>query len=515
MSPDLYRSIASVLPHGAVFVVGHDLRYQLAAGAELVAGGYSPADFIGRTVQEAVPEHMVEAYTRDFNIVLKGGVFDREHQVGKRFYHSYGVPLRKANDPPYAALVVSYDITERADAEYRLRLLSALSDISWSCSSCDAVITKVSSVLQERLGNVELFAAEFVRDTGKFSEISHIWIRTGQPAIQERNVFGMDVVKRLEAGQVLTGSSEVDSVAVRQFNAEYVILLPKLLEGRLVGVLGIVGKKDSKSMDEAASTIQVVAECVWEAISRCKHLEILTEANRHKNQLIAVLSHELRSPAATLNLALDMFKTRAAEIGAGDAINLMARQIGQISRVVEDLLSLSYLTQGTLELQLEKLNLKDLVGNVIEAQQVFAMRKRQKISYKGTAQPIWISADASKLVQIMTNVISNSIKYNSYNGTIFVELNTESSEVSIIVSDSGDGMTQNTLKSLFKPFVRGGVDHPAEGRVAGLGIGLWVAAQLVQSHGGSIKAWSEGIGKGSRFEIRLPNPLAKFKDSSA
>ncbi|MES2900833.1 MAG: PAS domain-containing sensor histidine kinase [Pseudomonadota bacterium] len=233
--------------------------------------------------------------------------------------------------------------------------------------------------------------------------------------------------------------------------------------------------------------------------------EALQDANRRKDEFLALLSHELRNPLSAAGMAASVLQTqqltpaRVVEIG-----NLIQRQVAHMSRMAEDLLDVSRVTRGEVSLKMEPVEIKDVVRSVLEQVHATCQAKGQHIDTALSEAPCLVLGDKTRLVQIIANIVGNSIRYSPQGGMIELSLNVVQDEVVLTVSDSGIGIAAADIPTLFDLYKQGMRDD-GERKSGGLGIGLALVRSLVELHGGSVVAYSEGLGMGSRFVVRLPS----------
>lgn len=230
----------------------------------------------------------------------------------------------------------------------------------------------------------------------------------------------------------------------------------------------------------------------------------LAETDRRKNEFLATLAHELRSPLAPMTNMLEVVKrAHGDETIVKSALATIERQLGQMIRLVDDLLDLNRITQDRLDLRWSKIDLSAVIQQAIEVARPLLDLSRQELIIDFPEEPVYLDADGARLVQLFSNLLINSSKYTGLNGTIWLSAEQTNGGVSVKVRDNGTGIPQDKLKSIFDMFVQ--IDQPA-GRVqGGFGIGLTLSKRLVEMHGGSIEAQSDGEGRGSEFIVRLPN----------
>jgi len=239
------------------------------------------------------------------------------------------------------------------------------------------------------------------------------------------------------------------------------------------------------------------------ALDNCLLYEEIQRADQRKNEFLATLSHELRNPLAPMRSALHMLRSKSVEPGKAQALlETMDRQVGQMTRLVEDLLDISRITRGAIELRREPLELNAEVRNALESCSGAIENGRHEIVVNLAQRPVYVDADRVRLQQIFENVILNAAKYTEPGGRIEVEASVEGDDAVVRVSDNGIGIPAERLAHVWDLFVQ--VDESPDRIRKGLGIGLALVKDLVRRHGGSVEAKSGGLGKGSTFTIRLP-----------
>jgi signal transduction histidine kinase/CheY-like chemotaxis protein len=227
---------------------------------------------------------------------------------------------------------------------------------------------------------------------------------------------------------------------------------------------------------------------------------VAEQQNRTKDEFLAMLSHELRNPLSGIVGAVALLKMKnASPETAGRATEILVRQSKHLTRIVDDLLDLARLSRGKIKLALRPVELSALVQAAVDALRV-AGKIAHTVNYQG--EPVWVEADRTRLEQIVTNLLTNALKYTPAGGRIDIEVSAEASEAVLVVRDSGIGIAPELMPHLFDIFVQGSVS--LDRSQGGLGIGLALVHQLVTLHAGSIGAASEGPGKGSTFTVRLP-----------
>ena len=231
--------------------------------------------------------------------------------------------------------------------------------------------------------------------------------------------------------------------------------------------------------------------------------EQMRVADQRKSEFLAILAHELRNPLAPLRNGLHLLKLESmANATLARTVGMMDRQMNHLVRLVDDLLDVSRITRGTLELRRRRLRLVEVLETSVEDSGSFIQARQHALVVDVRNRDVWIEGDPDRLAQVFSNLLSNSAKYTDPGGRISLKLERENDHAVVAVEDTGIGIPQSALEQVFDMFSRLPLH---EERVAdGLGIGLSLVRTLVQMHGGSVEAFSEGPGRGSRFTVRLP-----------
>jgi signal transduction histidine kinase/CheY-like chemotaxis protein len=235
----------------------------------------------------------------------------------------------------------------------------------------------------------------------------------------------------------------------------------------------------------------------------------LKEADRRKDEFLATLAHELRNPLAPLRTSLELIRLAGDTPGAiEDVRTMMEEQLAQLVRLVDDLLDVSRITSGKIRLYRQPTSLVTLVNAAVHASQAALTTARLSLRLAMPNVAVFLDADPTRFVQVLSNVLQNAIKFTDAGGHITVSASVSdpaagaTREVALVVTDSGVGITKEVLPRVFDRFMQD--DAAIHRSHAGLGIGLALAKQLIEMHGGSIEAHSDGPGHGSTFTIRMP-----------
>jgi signal transduction histidine kinase len=298
----------------------------------------------------------------------------------------------------------------------------------------------------------------------------------------------------------------IERTLLRQVDREssLVFALPLRTRGRTVAVLALsreasgreVGPVDRATADALASRAAI-------ALDNARLYREVQQADRQKNEFLSMLAHELRNPLAPIRNAVEVMKLRG-EIpqDLAWARDVIDRQMRQLSRLVDDLLDVSRITRGKIELRKQPIELAPVVLQAVEASRPFIESKRHELTASVPEEPIRVNGDAARLAQVLTNLLINAAKYTEEGGHVWVTARRDGNEAVLAVKDSGVGIPPDMLSAVFDLFIQ--VEHSIDRSQGGLGVGLTLVKRLVEMHGGSVKASSDGLGRGSEFVVRLP-----------
>jgi signal transduction histidine kinase len=313
------------------------------------------------------------------------------------------------------------------------------------------------------------------------------------------DISGYEVCKRLRA------QPHTASIAVMHTSATFVTPDKK--------VRGLEGGADAYLTEpfegeELIATVRSLLRMRRAEQDLRRRAEHLTEADRRKDLFLAMLAHELRNPLAAITTAVSILERRAT-VEAKDArmVSIIQRQTNHLARLVDDLLDVSRLTRGKVELRQARVDLRGVLEQVLTVFRPQAESKQLELESSLPAVPLWMEADTTRLVQVFTNLLDNALKYTNEGGSISVKAERLVSEdgsasTRVRVKDTGIGIRAEILPSVFELFSQ--ADESLERTRGGLGIGLTLVHNLVEMHGGRVEAHSEGPGRGAEFVVWLP-----------
>jgi PAS domain S-box-containing protein len=469
--------IKVVAPDGTLLEINAAGLNMLEADALETARGKSIFDFVAPECcadLEALSRRVLagEAGKLEFELIgLKGR---------RRWIETHAAPLRGPEGEIYALLAVSRDVTEHKRAEdalraseERLKLALAASRMGvWEWDFETAVMfwsPECREILGRDLsmGSFESFT-QFIHpeDAGAVLERVH-------GAIDQRTVYAAEFRLSSEPARWLAnhGRAEYDP------------------EGRPVRMIG--------TLQDITERKQLVAELQQRAAQ-------LSEADRRKDEFLALLAHELRNPLAPVTHGLEILRLNALPNDeCRHAADLIDEQMQHMARLIDDLLDVSRLTRGTLALRREEVEISEVIRSAVGKNQHILHESGVELAIEMPPRPLWLEADRVRLIQVISNLINNAAKYTEAGGVITVRVEGREAEALISVRDTGIGIPPDKLEHVFELFAQ--LDpSPQERTRGGLGLGLTLAKLLVELHGGTVEAKSAGLEKGSEFIVRLP-----------
>jgi signal transduction histidine kinase len=283
--------------------------------------------------------------------------------------------------------------------------------------------------------------------------------------------------------------------------------LPLLADGEPLGAMLLCFPEERAFGDEDRAFMETVATVCAQALDRARLCDReqrarqeVADADRRKDEFLAILGHELRNPLAAIVTAVELTKLLGVEPTREQRV--IERQVQSLVRLVDDLLDVSRITRGAIDLRKEPMELGGAISKALEIARPLAARKRQRLEVSVAERGLQVTGDPFRLGQVLTNLLTNAVKYTPEGGAIELTARREGPHVVVCTKDTGIGIAPDLLPRIFAPFVQGG--SPPHGYNTGLGIGLTLAQRLVELHGGTVAAKSEGAGRGSEFVVRLP-----------
>jgi PAS domain S-box-containing protein len=287
-------------------------------------------------------------------------------------------------------------------------------------------------------------------------------------------------------------------------------LLKRVKQGERVEHFETERVRKDGSRVEVSLTVSPIKDAHGTVIGASKIARDITarkEEERRKDEFLALLAHELRNPLAPLRHGLEVIKLAQGQRQTVEQTRaVMERQLEHMVRLVDDLLDVSRISRGKLELRKERITLASVVASVLETCEPLIKQEEDELTVMLPDETVYLDADKTRLAQALSNLVVNAVKYSDRGSCIWLTAEREGDMVALRVKDTGVGIPPDMLPKIFDLFTQ--VDRSLEKSQGGLGVGLTIVKRLVEMHGGGIEAYSEGPGKGSEFIVRLPVVLA-------
>jgi signal transduction histidine kinase/CheY-like chemotaxis protein len=290
---------------------------------------------------------------------------------------------------------------------------------------------------------------------------------------------------------------------VRGLGTRSVVAVPMVARGQTLGVLTLASATSGRYGSADFELVKEVARRAASAIENARLYREVQRADRRKSEFIAVLSHELRNPLAPIRTGLQLVRrSPPGSAIASRALEIITRQTEHMSHLLDDLLDITRVSHGKIELHRARLDLRDLVRSACD--DLLASLDRAEVALHVELPPValWIEADATRVAQVLGNLLHNAAKFTHAGGSVTVGAIANGTYAEVSVRDTGVGMEPGEVERMFAPFTQ--AEQGLARTQGGLGLGLALAKGLVELHGGKIRARSEGSGRGSEFVVTLP-----------
>jgi signal transduction histidine kinase/CheY-like chemotaxis protein len=292
------------------------------------------------------------------------------------------------------------------------------------------------------------------------------------------------------------------------------IVVPLRARGHMLGTICVGWEKPNQRFQPGDLALATdLAERAAIAIDNARLYRAVQENDRRKNEFLAMLGHELRNPLAPMRCAVEVLKRLdVKDENLQWASDVIARQLEHLARLVDDLLDVSRIAGGRIQLRRQPADIATVVARAVETSRPLIDARNHEFSVTLPAEPLWVNADVVRLAQVLSNLLNNAAQYTAARGKISLEVARAGDEAIVRVRDNGVGIPAENVSSIFELFAQ--VDRSLHREHGGLGIGLNLVRRLVEKHGGSVEARSEGTNRGSEFVVRLPALPQAFAVSS-
>lgn len=471
-------------------VLDHDLRIKTANRSFYAAFRMSPEETENQLIYDLdnrqwdIPglRELLEKVLKDERPVHD---FEVEHTfpaIGRKILLLNASRFQSAECAPSLILLAIEDITERRRAEVALED-SELRYRRLFETAQDAIL-----ILDERQGKI-FDANPFIKDMLGYSQVEivgkELW-QIGMFRDAEENKAAFRELQ--DKGYIRYENLPLKTKAGEQIEVEFV---------------SNVYQVDHRKVIQC--NIRDITE--RSRLERQTHdqAEALAELHQRKDEFLAMLSHELRNPLSAIFSALQVLRLQGNENPIQQrAMSIMERQVGQLAHLVDDLLEVSRVITGRIQLQFERLDLRAIAEHAVASVRPLIERRKHQLSVSLPAEPVWVKGDPGRLEQVIVNLLNNAVKYTDEGGHIWLTVKQEDDEVEVVlrVRDTGVGIAPELLPSIFDLFTQ--APRTLDRSEGGLGIGLSLVQKLVELHGGKVAAHSGGLGHGSEFVVRLP-----------
>jgi len=448
-------------------------------------------------------------------------VRNRRHDGVYRWFVTRAVPLRDAEGHVTQWVGTTNDIEHQKRTEQTTHFLAEASSALVSLANHESTLQQVASLAvppfadwcavdaQESDGRIHRIAVAHT-DPRKVELVRELGRRYSSWPSQQRG--------EVEWATFIPDQMLVEWIRdeehlriVRELGFKSYISVPLRSHGRVLGAITFVSANSGRVYEPAdVQGAEDLASRVVIAMENVQLLAKLQEADRRKDEFLAMLAHELRNPLAPIRNAAQILRAKAPSVRELQWANdVIERQVLQMTRLVDDLLDVSRITRGKLELRRQQVELASVVGSAIEASRPLIEKWGHQLEVTIPPEPICLDADPARLAQVFSNILTNAAKYTDHGGHIRIAVEPQADHVVIRVQDNGIGISKEALPRIFDMFTQ--LPNSLERSEGGLGVGLTLVRRLVELHGGAVEARSDGPGKGSEFIVRLQRAIGSHR----
>ena len=406
------------------------------------------------------------------------------------------------------------DTTERKRREANGIFLAQVTDEFTRRLSAQEIMQTVGAKIGQYLNLASVNFLDIDETQEKELTVSYFWGKPGVPILLGqyyiRDFLTQEFERACRAGETYVINDtqtdpRTDAAAYASLAIGAYVNIPFHYQGRWSNILAITDTQTRVWRADELELFDELANRIFPWLQRARAQEALHQADRQKDEFMAMLGHELRNPLAVLTntlMYLEMTKGQDQSLSYPIGISRMNRQVQHLGRMVDDLLDVSRIRQGKIKLQRQRIDLAQLVEQTLEAARPLFKERNRSLEGSLPSEPVFVNGDATRLAQVVMNLLTNGVKYTHEGGHVWVSLKPAGNQVILRVEDDGMGIPTDELRAIFEPFVQGNtsLDRPQ----GGLGLGLAVVKQLVEGHEGRIEVHSAGLEQGSQFVVALP-----------
>jgi PAS domain S-box-containing protein len=486
--------------------------------------GYQRDELLRKSWAELTHPDDVADDVAQFNRVLAGEIdgyaLDKRfiRKDGRIIYATISVKcLRLADGSVDYFLALVQDVTEPTQIARRRRVYFAIAQILAESPSLNEAMPGILQTVGESLG-WDVGAMWTIDSDANVLRCFKVW---HDPSLSAADFVSMNDQRTIASGVGLPGRVLVSSKAawiadihndknclctVFPLEAELHagFAFPILFRDKLLGVMEFFSREIRQNDNAVLAMFESIGTQIGQFMERKRAEEALREADRRKDEFLAMLGHELRNPLGVISTVVQLLKRKEApDPEVLDLRNTINLEVTQLARLLDDLLDISRIARGLIRLKKEPCDLAMIVRHVAEGRRLILKKNGVNLSVQLPSQPVWIMGDRTRLAQIVGNLLDNGNKFTDAGGRVTVRLMREAAagRTVLTVVDTGIGMGPETLKRVFEPFTQ--AERTIDRSRGGLGLGLALVKGLVDLHGGEVSASSGGVGCGSEFTIRL------------
>ena len=463
------------------------------------------------------------------------GNYDSEYRLvdakgRSRWVQSRGRVERTPDGRPIRLLGVTVDVSELKIAQENTRLLADAGETLGASLDYQSTLQNLARVVVPRLA--DWYAVDLVTETGALERVSvhhpdparvalanDLFTRYPPRRSDNRGVWHVFDTGEPEWLAEITdelleqGAQDPEHLEIlRGLGLRSYICVPLVARGRTIGVLTLVRAESGRPYKPSDVALALdVGRRAAAAVDNAQLYQRLREEDRRKDEFLATLAHELRNPLAPLRTGLSLLQGSKDRGVVRRTHEIMDRQLTHMVRLIDDLLDLSRVTRGKVQLERERADLRSMVDSAIEASRPLIDSAGLELIVRVPETPVLVDADRTRISQVLSNILNNAAKFSEPGGTVELDVTEQGSEVEVRIRDTGAGIPAQMLTHIFEMFAQVG-DAGARTQT-GLGIGLTLVKRLVELHGGEVWAESEGPGRGSTFVVRLPRADSSDADT--